>query len=91
MKYNAYRLTGDARTDTAALKAWRLGVTVTDEDGQLAVSVDNPQRWAGCIGYRTFAAAGDLVVFSTDIRSPMHINVAQEVTGADAPTDRSVR
>ena len=91
MNFYAYKLTGDARTDTAALKAWRLGVTVTDEDGQLAVSVDNPQRWAGGIGYRTFAAAGDLVGFSTEIRSPLHIKVAQEVTGADAPTDRSAR
>ena len=91
MSFYAYRLTGDAAADTKALKSWQLGVTVTDEDGQLAVEINNPERWAGCIGYRTFAAVGDLVVFSTDVRTPMHIRVVKEITGDDAPTSRSER
>jgi hypothetical protein len=86
MKYNAYRLTGDARSDTAALKAWRLGVTVTDEDGQLAVEVNNPGYWlTGCCGYRWRASVGNLVVFPVDERNPMLIHVVPEVTADDAP------
>lgn len=43
MKFYAYRLTGNAEADTRALKAWGLGVTVTNEDGELSVEVNNPQ------------------------------------------------
>lgn len=86
MNFYAYRLTGDPEADTKALRAWGLGVTVSNEGGELAVEVNNPGYWmTGCIGYRHFAAAGDLVIFSTDVRTPMHIKVAQEVTEADAP------
>lgn len=92
MNFYAYRLTGDAEADTSALRAWGLGVTVTNEDGELAVVVNNPSRWVtGCIGYRWIAQAGSLVVFSPDERSPMHIKVATEVTAADAPKNRSDR
>jgi hypothetical protein len=92
MNFYAYRLTGDAEADTSALRAWGLGVTVTNEDGELAVEVNNPGRWVtGCIGYRWIAQAGSLVVFSPDERGPMHIKVATEVTAADAPKNRSDR
>ncbi len=92
MNFYAYRLTGDAEADTSALRAWGLGVTVTNEDGELAVEVNNPGRWVtGCIGYRWIAQAGSLVVFSPDERGPMHIKVVTEVTAADAPKNRSDR
>lgn len=92
MNFYAYRLTGDAEADTSALRAWGLGVTVTNEDGELAVVVNNPSRWVtGCIGYRWIAQAGSLVVFSPDERSPMHIKVALEVTADDAPEKRTKR
>lgn len=92
MNFYAYRLTGDAEADTSALRAWGLGVTVTNEDGELAVVVNNPSRWVtGCIDYRWIAQAGSLVVFSPDERSPMHIKVALEVTADDAPEKRTKR
>ena len=92
MNFYAYRLTGDAEADTRALRAWGLGLTVTNEDGELAVVVNNPSRWVtGCLGYRWIAQAGSLVVFAPDERSPMHIKVATEVTAADAPEKRTKR
>lgn len=88
----AYRLTGDPKADTKALKAWGLGVTVHNAGGELAVEVNNPGYWlTGCCGYRLIAQAGSLVVFSPDERSPMHIKVAVEVTADDAPKDMSDR
>lgn len=88
MNFYAYRITGDAEADTKALRAWRLGVAVRNEGGELAVEVNNPGHWlTGCIGYRTIAHAGSLVVFSPEERSPMHIKVATEVTADDAPTN----
>lgn len=89
MNFYAYRLTGDAEADTRALRAWGLGVTVSNEGGELSVVVNNPSRWlTGCFGYRWIAHAGSLVVFSPDERSPMHIKVVPEVTAADAPKNR---
>ena len=89
MKYLAYRLTGDAEADTKALRAWGLGVTVTTEGDELAVSVNNPGHWlTGCCGYRWAARAGSLVVFPSDERSPLYIKLATEVTADDAPTER---
>lgn len=90
MSFYAYRLTGDPEADTKALRAWRLGVTVTNENGELAVEINDPVRWlTGCCGYRFIADAGCLVVFSPDERSPMHIKVVPEVTAADAAQYRS--
>jgi hypothetical protein len=92
MNFYAYRLTGDPEADTKALKAWGLAVTVTNENGEIAVAVNNPGYWlTGCCGYRWIAQAGSLVVFSPDERSPMHIKVAAEVAAADAPKNRSDR
>lgn len=92
MNVYAYRLTGDAEADTRALRAWGLGVTVINEGDELAVKVNNPGYWlTGCCGYRWIAQAGNLVAFSPDERSPMHIKVAQEVTEADAPKNRGNR
>lgn len=92
MKFYAYRLTGNAEADTRALKAWGLGVTVTNEEGELSVEVNNPSRWVtGCLSYRWIAQAGSLVIFSTDDRNPMHIRVADEVTAADGPKNRNGR
>lgn len=92
MNFYAYRLTGDAEADTKALRAWGLGVTVTNENGEIAVEVNNPGRWVtGCLAYRWIAQAGSLVVFSPDERSPMHIKVVPEVTADDAPKNRSDR
>ena len=92
MNFYAYRLTGDPEADIKALKAWGLGVTVTNENGELAVEVNNPSYWlTGCCGYSWIAHAGSLVVFSPDERSPMRIKVATEVTADDAPKDRSKR
>lgn len=92
MSFYAYRLTGDHEADTKALRAWGLGVTVTNDNGEIAVEVNNPGYWVtGCIGYRTIAHAGSLVVFSPEERSPMHIKVATEVTAADAPKDRGAK
>ena len=86
MNAYAYKLTGDPEADTRALRAWGLGVTVSNEGGELAVAVNHPGYWVtGCIGYRTIAPAGSLVIFSPDERSPMHIKVATEVTADDAP------
>lgn len=92
MNFYAYRLTGDPEADTKALRAWGLGVTVSNEGGELAVNVNNPGYWlTGCYGYRWIAHAGSLVVFSPDERSPLHIKVALEVTADDAPKNRSDR
>lgn len=92
MNFYAYKLTGDAEADTRALRAWGLGVTVSNENGELAVEVNNPARWVtGCCGYRWIAQAGSLVVFSPDDHSPMHIKVVAEVTADDAPKDRNDR
>lgn len=92
MNYNAYRLTGDAKADTRALRAWGLGVTVSNEGDELAISVNNPEHWlTGCCGYRWVTHAGSLVVFSPDERGPMHIKVVPEVTAADAPKGRGER
>lgn len=89
MNVYAYRLTGDAEADTRALRAWGLGVTVSNEGGELAIEVNNPGYWlTGCCGYRFIADAGSLVVFSPDERSPMHIRVVPEVTADDAPKNR---
>lgn len=89
MNYNAYRLTGNAEADTKALRAWGLGVTVSNEGGELTIEVNTPERWlTGCSGYRWITNAGSLVVFSPDERSPLHIKVVPEVTGDDAPKDR---
>ena len=86
MNFYAYRLTGDPEADTKALRAWGLGVTVSNEGGELAVEVNTPERWlTGCSGYRWIADAGGLVVFSPDEPSPLHIKVVPEVTGDDAP------
>ena len=92
MNFYAYRLTGDSNADTKALRAWGLGVTVTNENGEIAVEVNNPGYWlTGCCGYRWTAHAGSLVVFSPDERGPMHIKVVPEVTADDAQQDRSER
>lgn len=92
MNFYAYRLTGDPEADTKALRAWGLGVTVTNENGELAVEVNNPGRlMTGCCGYRWILRAGSLVVFSPDEPSPLHIKVVPEVTGDDAPRRRSER
>ena len=92
MKFNAYRLTGDPEADTRALRAWGLGVTVTNNNGEISVEINAPGRWVtGCLGYRWIAQAGSLVVFSPDERSPMHINVADEITADDAPKNRNGR
>lgn len=88
MNFYAYRLTGDPEADTKALRAWGLGVTVTNENGEIAVEVNNPRYWlTGCCGYRWITGTGSLVVFSPDERSPMHIKVASEVTADAAPKD----
>lgn len=92
MNFYAYRLTGDPEADTRALRAWGLGVTVTNEDGELSIKINSPGYWVtGCIGYRFIAHAGSLVVFSPDARNPMHIKIADEVTAADAPEKRTKR
>lgn len=92
MNYNAYRLTGDPKADTKALRAWGLGVTVSNEGDELAISVNNPEHWlTGCCGYRWVTHAGSLVVFSPDERSPLYIKLASEVTAADAPKGRGER
>lgn len=92
MNFYAYRLTGDPEADTKALKAWGLGVTVTNKNGEIAVEVNNPSYWlTGCCGYRWIADAGSLVVFSPDERSPMHIKVIPEVTADDASKDGDER
>lgn len=89
MNFYAYRLTGVAEADTKALRSWGLGVTVTNENGELSVEVNNPGYWlTGCCGYRWITHAGSLVVFSPDERGPMHIKVATEVSAADAPKNR---
>ena len=86
MNFYAYRLTGDPEADTNALRAWGLGVTVSNEGGELAVVVNDPAYWlTGCGGYRWITGTGSLVVFSPDERSPMHIKVVSEVTADDAP------
>lgn len=88
MNFYAYRLTGDPKADTKALRAWGVNVTVTNEGGELAVEVNNPRHWVtGCCGYRFIAHAGSLVVFSPDEHSPFHIKIATEVTADDAPTN----
>lgn len=88
----AYRLTGDAEADTKALRAWGLAVSVSNGINGLAVDLDNPGRWVtGCCGYSISGHAGSLVVFSPDVRSPLHIKVVPEVTADDAPKDRSER
>lgn len=90
MKFYAYRLTGDPEADTRALKAWGYGVTVTSNKGELTIEVNNPWRWVtGCIGFTITAHAGSLAVFSPDVRNPMHINIADEVTADDAPKKRA--
>lgn len=90
MNFYAYRITGDPEADTKALKAWGLDVTVTNENGELAVEINDPVRWLpGCCGYRFIVGAGCLVVFSPDELSPMHIKVVHEVTAADAAQYRS--
>lgn len=90
MNFYAYRLTGDPEADTKALRAWGLGVTVSNEGGELAINVNNPGYWlTGCCGYRWIADAGSLVVFSPDERSPLHIKVVPEVTADDASRWRS--
>lgn len=92
MNFYAYRLTGDPEADTKALRAWGLGVTVSDEGDDLVIKVSNAGYWlTGCLGYRWIAHAGSFVVFSPDERSPMHIKVATEVTAADAPKDRGAK
>ena len=92
MKFYAYRLTGNADADTRVLRAWGLAVTVTNNNGEISVEINNPSRWVtGCLGYRWIAQAGSLVVFSPDERNPMHIKVADEVGEADAPKNRSNR
>lgn len=92
MNFYAYRLTGDPEADTRALRAWGLGVTVTNEDGELSIEINSPGYWVtGCIGYRFIAHAGSLVVFSPAARNPMHIKIADEVTADDAPEKRTKR
>lgn len=92
MNFYAYRLTGDAEADTRSLKAWGLAVTVTNNNGEISVEINNPGRWVtGCLFYKWIAQAGSLVVFSPDERSPMHIKVATEVTAADTPKNRTKR
>lgn len=92
MNFYAYRLTGDAEADTRALKAWGIAVTVTNNNGEISVEINNPGRWVtGCLGYRWIAQAGMLVVFSHDERSPMHIKVATEVGADDTPKNRTKR
>lgn len=92
MNFYAYRLTGDPEADTRALRAWGLGVTVTNEDGELSIEINSPGHWVtGCIGYRFIAHAGSLVVFSPGARNPMHIKIADEVTADDAPEKRTKR
>lgn len=90
MNFYAYRLTGGPEADTKALKAWGLDVTVRNENGELAIEVNDPCRWlTACCGYRWIVRAGSLVVFSPDERSPLHIKVVHEVTAADAAQYRS--
>ena len=90
MNFYAYRLTGDPEADTKALRAWGLNMAVTNETGEIAVEINNPDYWlVGCRGYRIIANAGDLVVFSPDERSPMYIKVVPEVTADDAAQYRS--
>lgn len=92
MKFNAYRLTGDPEADTRALRAWGLGVTVTNNNGEISVEINNPGRWVtGCLGYRWIARAGSLVVFSPDKPGPMSIKIADEITADDAPKNRTKR
>ncbi len=92
MNFYAYRLTGDAEADTRALRAWGLGVTVTNDNGEISVEINNPGRWVtGCLGYRWIARAGSLVVFSPDKPGPMSIKIATEVGEADAPKNRTKR
>lgn len=89
MNYNAYLLTGDAKADTRALRAWGLGVTVSNEGGELTVEVNNPSYWVtGCCGYRRNASVGNLVVFPVGERNPMCIKIIHVVTADDAPTER---
>lgn len=89
MNFYAYRLTGDPEADTRALRAWGLGVTVSNEGDELAISVNNPGHWlTGCCGYIWVTHAGSLVVFSPDERSPLYIKLASEVTADAAPKDR---
>lgn len=89
MNFYAYRLTGAPEADTKALRAWGLGVTVRNKNGELAVEVNNPGHWVtGCCGYRWIGRAGSLVVFSPDEPSPLHIKVVPEVTIDDAPKYR---
>lgn len=90
MNYNAYRLTGDPKADTKALRAWGLGVTVSNVGGALAIEVSNPSYWVtGCCGYRRNASVGNLVVFPVGEHNPMHIKVVTEVTADDASQYRS--
>lgn len=91
MSFYAYRLTGDTEADTKALRAWGLDVTVTSATGGLAVVIDDPYRWGICAGLRYFARVGELVHFCTNVHSPTHIRIAKEITGDDAPKDRSRR
>lgn len=92
MNFYAYRLTGDAEADTGVLRAWGLAVTVTNNNGEISVEINNPGLWVtGCLGYRWIAQAGMLVVFSPDERSPMHIKVATEVGEANTPKKRTKR
>ena len=92
MKFYAYRLTGDPEADTRALRAWGLGVTVTNDNGESSVEINNPSRWVtGCLGYRWIARAGSLVVFSPDKPGTMSIKIADEVTSDDTPKNRTKR
>lgn len=89
MNYNAYRLTGDPKADTKALRAWGLGVTVSNVGGALAIEVSNPSYWVtGCCGYRRNASVGNLVVFPVGEHNPMLIKIINVVTADDAPKGR---
>lgn len=89
MNFYAYRLTGDPEADTKALRAWGLGVTVSNEGGELAVKVNNPGYWVtGCGGYRFKASVGNLAVFPVGEHNPMLIKIIHVVTADDAPTER---
>ena len=85
MRFYAYRLTGNPATDTAVLNRWGVDVTVTEENGELWVVVNDPTRFSTYGRYKTLTSPGRLVVFKTDDVNPLHVGFAKEITGSDEP------
>lgn len=85
MSSYAYRLTGDPETDTAVLNRWGVDVTVTEENGDLRVMVNDPLRFSTYFSYEIVTSPGTLVVFDTDDVDPLRILWAMEITGSDEP------